>query len=173
MITLEAVNHHEKVHTDETSIDRSWVLLVSFSDFRFTYLVCALDFLNEDGISVDAVALFKDDGADLRQRLLKPLCLDLQLRIVKVHLYLAAEAHLADLSVTFLDRFALNTSQVFVGLSDVLVCLLGKKGEVWGRNHLSEDRLGPLLPRLVLILYLKVLTDKARCRLDNLNDLVL
>jgi len=60
-----------------------------------------------------------------------------------------------------------------VGLSYVLVCVLGKEGEVRGWNHLTKDRLGPLLSRLVLILYLEVLTDEARCRLDNLNDLVL
>ena len=66
MITLEAVNHHEEVYADETSLDRSCVLLVSFSDFRFAYLISALNFFNEDGIRVDAVALLKNNGADLR-----------------------------------------------------------------------------------------------------------
>jgi len=66
MITLEAVNHHEKVYADETSLDRSCVLLVSFSDFRFAYLIGALNFFYEDGIRVDAVALLKNNGADLR-----------------------------------------------------------------------------------------------------------
>jgi len=103
MITLEAMNHHEEVYAYETCLDRSRVLVVGLSDFRLADLICALYFFNEDGIRVDAVALLKDNGADLRQRLLEPLRLDLQLSIVKVDLNLTAEAHLSDLGVAFLD----------------------------------------------------------------------
>jgi hypothetical protein len=66
MITLEAMNHHEEMDADKTSLDRSWVLFVSFSDFGFTYLIGALNFLDEDRICVNAVALLKNDRADFR-----------------------------------------------------------------------------------------------------------
>ena len=58
-------------------------------------------------------------------------------------------------------------------LTNVLVSIGWQQSKVVSRDHFAEDRFGPLLARLVLVLNLKVLTHKARRRLHDLNDLVL
>jgi len=47
-------------------------------------------------------------------------------------------------------------------LANVLICILGKQGEVSRWDYLSEDWLSPLLSRLVLVLDLEVLGDEPR-----------
>ena len=58
-------------------------------------------------------------------------------------------------------------------LTYVLVGIVREQGKVPGWNYLTEDRLGPLLASLVLILNLEVLRDKARSCLDDLDNFVL
>ena len=126
MITLESVHHDKQVYSDKTCLNSPRVLFVSVFDLSFADLVSALDLFNEDGISVDAIALLKYNWANLCKRLLESLCLNFQLGIVKVHLHLVAEAHLTYLSVAFFDRFTLDTGQVLVRFTDVLVCIRWK-----------------------------------------------
>ena len=90
MITLEAVHHHEQVYADNTCFNSPWVLFVGVSYLSFADFIRALNFLYEDGIRVDAIALLKDDWADFCQRLLKSLSLNFQLGVTNVHLHMTA-----------------------------------------------------------------------------------
>lgn len=60
-----------------------------------------------------------------------------------------------------------------MSLADVLVCLLRQEGKVTCWDHFTEDGLGPLFSRLVLVLDLKILANEARCCLNYLDDLML
>ena len=131
MISLESVLHDEEVDTDlillrTCRLCRLSILIDELADLRLTDLVCVLDLLHELLVRVDAVALLEDDGTDLCQRLLYALRLDLQLRIVHVKHVCVAHSVLAHLVVAFLDRFTFDTSQVLVGVPDVLVGVLGQ-----------------------------------------------
>ena len=90
LITLEAVHHHEQVYADKTCFNSPWVLFVSISYLSFADFIRALNFLYEDGIRVDAIALLKDNWADFCQRLLKSLSLNFQLGVTNVHLHMTA-----------------------------------------------------------------------------------
>lgn len=66
MVTLKAVLHYKEVHTNESWISSlSWRFVVGLHYFTLTNLICALYFLNEFGISINAIALFKNDRVDL------------------------------------------------------------------------------------------------------------
>ena len=85
MIALEAVLHDKQVHAYFILLRHlSRSVVTHLADLGLTDLVCVLDFLNEVWIGVDAVALFKDDGADLGQGLFYALGLNLELGCVHV-----------------------------------------------------------------------------------------
>ena len=137
MIALEAVLHDEQVDTDLIFVRAGrlrtsslTILIDKLTDLGLTDLVSVLDLLDEVFVRVDAVALLEDDGADLGQRLLYPLSLDLQLRAVHVKHVGVAHSVLSHLVVAFLDRFAFDAGQVLVGVPDVLVGVLGQQSEV-------------------------------------------
>ena len=107
------------------------------------------------------------------QRLLHTLGLNLELGRVEVDDTFIAEAHLPHLREALFDGFALNTGKILVRLSNILVCVLRQQSEVASWNHLSKDRLGPLLPSLVLILNLEILRDESGSSLYYLYYFVL
>lgn len=60
-----------------------------------------------------------------------------------------------------------------MSLTNVLISILGKKREVCRRDDFSENGLGPLFTRLVLVLDLKVLRYESWSCLHYFYDLVL
>lgn len=59
-----------------------------------------------------------------------------------------------------------------MGLTNIHALFLRLQGEITRRCHLSENELAPDLPRLLLIVELKVLTDKPGGSLDDLDNFV-
>ena len=174
MVALEAVLHHEQMHADESRLCAlGRVVIVLFHDFGLTDLIRAFYLLDEGWVRVYAVALFKNDRIDLGQRLLHTLGLNLELGRVEVDDTFIAEAHLSHLSEALLDGFALDPSEILVRFPNILVCVLRQQGEVASWNHLSKDRLGPLLPSLVLILNLEILRDESGSGLHYLDYFML
>ena len=55
----------------------------------------------------------------------------------------------------------------------VVIFLIREESKVLRRNHLPEDALRPLLPRLLLIFDREVFADEPWCDFYDLNDLVL
>ena len=155
MIALKAVLHHKQVNSYEStviwSISIVRLILIHIGNLRLADFVGILHFLHEGGIRVVAVALFEDDGADLRQWLLNTLGLNLQLRRVEIY-DSGMSTRIFSLSCAFLERLSFDPCQVLMGLTYVLVGISWQRGEVWSRNDFAEDRLRPLLARLVLIL---------------------
>ena len=72
MVTLEAMHHHKEVDADKVRrvVPLPDILVEGPPDFVLADLVGALNALNEDAVCVEAVALFEDNWADLRQSLL-------------------------------------------------------------------------------------------------------
>ena len=174
MVALEAMNHHEEVHAHESAVHRCRQrVIIHLLYLCLADLVCTLDTIDEHWIRIHAVALFEDDGAHLCQRLLKALGLDAQLRGRRIKLAVFMASSIPQLLHALFNVLAFDPRQVLMCFADVLVCVGRQQGEVASGDHLTEDRLGPLLARLVLILDLQVLGDEARGRLHDLNDLVL
>lgn len=174
MVTLEAVLHHEQVHTDESRLlVLARVVIILFHDFGLTDLIRAFDLLDESWVRVYAVTLFKNDRIDLGQRLLHALGLNLELGRVEVDDTFIAEAHLPHLREALLDGFALDSGEILVRFPNILVCVLRQQGKVASWNHLSKDGLGPLLPSLVLILDLEIFRDESGSGLHYFDYFVL
>lgn len=119
---------------------------------------------------IDAVALFEDYGAHLSQLFLHALRLDFQLTALNVWLLHAKVTHLL---IALFDGLSFDPCEVLVSLTYVLVCILWQQRKVTCRDHFTEDRLRPLLSRLMLVLDLQVLRDEARSCLHDLDYFVL
>ena len=75
--------------------------------------------------------------------------------------------------LSLLDLPSLDACQVLVRLADIVVHVTRQESEVLRGDDFSEDALGPLLSREVLVLTLQVLTDETRGHLHNLDHFVL
>ena len=75
------------MHTDKATItiDRRCIgmIFIQLVDLALTHFIRAFDLFNEGPICIHTVALLKDDGTDLGQRLLQALSLNPKLRATK------------------------------------------------------------------------------------------
>lgn len=133
--------------------------------------------LNKVWVALYRVDFFKNDRTHLDHRLSQPYSLNFQgttsggrICNVKVH---EIFTRLYSLLFKFFILFAFDSSKIFVGLSNVKIWISRQKCEIRRWNDLTKDTLRPLVSRLMLILYLEVLADKARRHFDNLNYLEL
>ena len=136
MVTLESVYHDEEMHSNEIRSDLLWTLVKLLQDFLFTQLLSILDHVYEFWVCVNAVTLLEDEWAHF-SILLMNLTKRLHSELGRLSCYYFI--HLQHLFVVF----PLHEGEVFVCLTNIMLCLLWQESKISGRYHLPEDGLGP------------------------------
>ena len=76
MVSLKTMGHNEQMDANEASLRSNLLIVSDLIDLALANFVGVLHFLEESLVSVDAVALFKDDWAHLSKRFLHPFSLN-------------------------------------------------------------------------------------------------
>ena len=123
VVALEAMHHHKEMNPNKIRSDLLWALVELLQYFLLTQLLCVLDHVYKLWISVDAVALFKDERAHFCVLLMNgSKGLYSKLRGLSCDYFI----HLEHLFIVF----PLDEGKVLVGLTDVMFGLLRQECEI-------------------------------------------